>query len=128
MQICHTGEIDIYYAIHGGGFPLLFIPGLSGGVWSWSGQVPFFKDHYRCVTFDVRGAGFSGKPAGPYTMAQMAEDAVSLLDCLNIEQALVFSISMGGMITLEMARMAPQRIGAMVLACTHAGGNSRIAP
>ncbi len=128
MPFCNTGEIDLYYEIHGEGAPLLFISGLAGGSWSWYGQLLFFRNHYRCIPFDNRGSGLSGKPKGPYTITRMAEDALCLLDCLQIDKALVFSISMGGMIALDMARIAPQRLGAMVLACTHAGGRNRISP
>jgi pimeloyl-ACP methyl ester carboxylesterase len=58
----------------------------------------------------------------------MAEDALRLLDRLGIEKALVFSLSMGGMIALELARIASGRLGAMLLGCTHAGGKNRIQP
>ncbi len=128
MPFCNTGEIDIYYEVHGSGFPLLFISGLAGGSWSWYGQVPFFKNHYKCVIFDNRGAGLSSKPTGPYTMTGIAEDALRLLDCLDVDRAHVFSVSMGGMIALEMARIASRRLGALLLGCTHAGGAKRISP
>ena len=61
-------------------------------------------------------------------MAKMAEDALRLLDRLLIEKTLVFSLSMGGMIALELARIASGRLGAMLLGCTHAGGKTRISP
>ncbi len=128
MPFANIGDIDLYYEIHGEGFPLLFISGLSSSTWTWEGQVPFFKQHYRCIVFDNRGGGLSGKPPGPYSMAQMAEDALSLLDFLSIDKTLVFSLSMGGMIALELARIASDRLGAMLLGCTHAGGKSRISP
>ncbi len=128
MPFCNVGDIDLYYEIHGEGFPLLFISGLSGSTWSWEGQIPFFKDHYACIVFDNRGAGLSGKPLGMYTMPQMAEDALRLLDCLKIDKALVFSLSMGGMIALELARVASGRLQALLLGCTHAGGVQRVQP
>ena len=128
MPFMNIGDIDLHYEIHGEGFPLLFISGLSGSTWTWEGQIPFFEQHYRCIVFDNRGAGLSGKPAGPYTIAKMAEDALRLLDRLLIEKALVFSLSMGGMIALELARIASGRLGAMLLGCTHAGGKTRIPP
>jgi pimeloyl-ACP methyl ester carboxylesterase len=61
-------------------------------------------------------------------MAKMAGDALRLLDGLRIEKTLVFSLSMGGMIALEMARAASSRLEAMLLGCTNAGGTSRISP
>ena len=128
MPFCNIGDIDLHYEIHGDGFPILFIGGLSAGIPAWEGQIPFFKKHYRCIVFDNRGAGFSGKPPGPYTIARMAEDALRLLDCLRVEKALVFSLSMGGMIALELARIVSARLGAMLLGCTHAGGQDSISP
>jgi pimeloyl-ACP methyl ester carboxylesterase len=128
MPFSNIGDIDLHYEIHGEGFPLLFISGLSGSTYSWEGQIPFFENHYRCIVFDNRGAGLSGKPPGPYTMLKMAEDALRLLDRLLIEKTLVFSLSMGGMIALELAGIASGRLGAMLLGCTHAGGKRRIPP
>lgn len=128
MPFINIGDIDLNYEIHGEGFPLLFISGLAASTSTWEGQIGFFKDYYRCIVFDNRGAGLSGKPPGPYTIAQMAEDALRLLDGLRIEKALVFSLSMGGMIALELARIASRRLGAMLLGCTHAGGKNRVSP
>ena len=128
MPFCNIGDIDLYYEIHGEGFPLLFIGGLSASTRTWEGQIPFFKNHYRCIVFDNRGAGLSGKPPGPYSMASMAKDALRLLDSLRVEKAFVFSLSMGGMIALELAGIASGRLGAMLLGCTHAGGKRRIPP
>ena len=126
MSFINIGDIDLYYEMHGKGFPLLFITGLGGTTLTYAGQIPFFKDHYKCIAFDNRGAGQSGKPTGSYTIAKMAEDALGLLDGLRIEKAHVFAISMGGMIALELARIASMRLGAMLLGCTHAGGKTRI--
>ncbi len=126
MPFMNIGDIDLNYEIHGEGFPLLFISGLSASTSTWGGQIPFFEQHYRCILFDNRGAGLSGKPPGPYSMAQMAEDALGLLDRLLIEKTFVFSLSMGGMIALELARIAPKRLVAMLLGCTNAGGKTRI--
>lgn len=128
MPFSDIGDIDLHYEILGEGFPMLFISGLSGGAWTWEGQIPFFKQHYRCIVCDNRGAGLSGKPLSAYSIAQMAGDALRLLDRLLIEKALVFSLSMGGMIALELARIASGRLGAMLLGCTHAGGKTRISP
>ena len=128
MPFIKTGNIDLYYETHGEGAPLLFISGLGATTLTWDGQVPFFKNHYRCILFDNRGAGLSAKPPGPYSIAGMAGDALGLLDGLMVEKAFVFSLSMGGMIALELARIAPRRICAMLLGCTHAGGKAQIPP
>lgn len=122
MPICSNRHIDIYYEIHGQGPPLLLISGLGGGTWSWYGQVPYFEKFYTTIIFDNRGAGKSSMPPGPYTMSQLAEDALRLLDHLQVSQTFVLGISMGGMIAQELALLAPARIRALGLGCTHCGG------
>lgn len=128
MSYCQCNEITLYYENHGEGWPLLLISGLGGGSWSYYGQVPFFSSHYRTVTYDNRGAGRSGKPLGPYTIQQMAEDALCLLDHLEIDKAFVLGLSMGGMIAQELALLAPKRVRGLFLGCTHCGGPKRVPP
>lgn len=128
MPLCSCQDIDIYYETRGYGWPLLFISGLSGGSWSWYEQVPFFSEHFLTITYDNRGAGRSTMPPGPYTVKQLAEDARGLLDHLGIDECFVVGLSMGGMIAQELALLAPTKIRAMVLGCTHCGGTVRIPP
>jgi len=128
MPFCKCEEITLYYEVHGEGPPLLLVAGLGGGTWSWYGQVPYFKDCYRTIIFDNRGVGRSSIPQGPYQMRQFAEDARCLLDHLGVERAFVLGLSMGGMIAQELALLAPDRILALFLGCTHSGGLSRIPP
>jgi 3-oxoadipate enol-lactonase len=126
MPYCQCGQISMHYEIQGEGPPLLLVAGLGGGTWSWYGQAPYFSARYRTITFDNRGAGRSDMPHGPYRMEQLAEDARCLLDHLGIERTFVLGLSMGGMIAQELALLAPHRIQALFLGCTHGGGPSRV--
>ncbi|MHC1741634.1 MAG: alpha/beta fold hydrolase [Syntrophobacteraceae bacterium] len=128
MPFCTCGDISLYYETVGNGFPVLLLSGLSGGTWSWFGQIPELSEHYRVVSFDNRGAGQSGMPRGPYRMVELAGDALCLLDHLQIERAFVLGLSMGGMIAQELALLSPGRVQALVLGCTHSGGPTRFAP
>lgn len=128
MPFCNCGDVTLYFETVGSGHPLLLLSGLSGGTWSWFGQVPFLSGHYRVVCFDNRGAGQSSMPEGPYEMLELARDALRLLDRLEVEQAFVLGLSMGGMIAQELALLAPERVRALVLGCTHSGGPTRFAP
>jgi pimeloyl-ACP methyl ester carboxylesterase len=80
------------------------------------------KQAYRVVAFDNRGAGRSSQPEGAYTIPQMADDAVALLDHLGIASAHVVGASMGGMIAQEVALRHPERVRTLVLMCTTPGG------
>lgn len=128
MPYCSCGDITLYYETYGDGPPLLLLSGLSGGTWSWFGQVSDLGRSYHVVTFDNRGAGHSSMPPGPYRMGELAKDALCLLDHLRIDRTFVMGLSMGGMIAQELALLAPERVLAMVLGCTHAGGTTRFGP
>ena len=126
MPFCSCNDIKLYYEVHGQGFPIIFISGLSGGHWSWKEQVDFFRNDYQCIIFDNRGAGKSSKPQGPYNIEQMALDTVHLLYSLRIMEFCAVGISMGGMIAQELALLLPHRIRALVLCATHPGGDLHI--
>jgi 3-oxoadipate enol-lactonase len=128
MPYCQTRDVRLYYETHGRGPELLFISGLNGGTWSWYAQTPFFKEHYRTITLDNRGAGRSDMPPGPYRMEQFAADALCLLDYLQVDRALVVGASMGGMIAQALTLAAPARLAALVLVCTHCGPPERTPP
>ena len=77
------------------------------------------------MTFDNRGFGGSEITPGPYTTAQLAEDALGLLEALGIERAHVLGISLGGLIAQEFVLAAPERVHKLVLCSTTAGGRPR---
>jgi pimeloyl-ACP methyl ester carboxylesterase len=113
--------ITLYYEIHGNGDPVLFIQGLRNPCEMWFAQLPFFTKEFKTIIFDNRGAGRSEKPDEEYSIRQMAEDSIGLLDHMAISSARVVGVSMGGLIAQEMAIEFPKRIRKLVLLSTHYG-------
>ena len=126
MATTTVGDLDMYYEEHGSGDPLLLIMGLAADSMAWMFQLPAFSERYRTIVFDNRGVGRSGKPTGPYTIAQMADDAAGLLDKVEVARAHVVGVSMGGMIAQELALRHPKRVRGLVLACTYPEPDERV--
>jgi len=122
MGTAHVNNIDVHYEVHGAGEPLLLIMGLGANATAWEMQVAAFSPQFQVIAYDNRGAGRSDKPNEPYSMAQMAGDAAGLLDHLGIASAHVFGMSMGGMIAQELVLRHPDRVQALILGGTMAGG------
>lgn len=107
---------------HGEGAPLLLIHGLGYARWGWEPVVEPLACTFEVLLFDNRGVGESDAPPGPYTVSQLAEDAVQVLDEARVERAHVCGTSLGGMIAQQLALDHPERVARLVLACTTPGG------
>ena len=114
--------MKIAWERQGSGPPLLLIHGLGYARWGWEPVLPGLAERFEVVLFDNRGIGESDAPPGPYTVAEMAGDAVQVLDEAGIERAHVVGTSLGGMIAQELALAHPDRVDRLVLACTTPGG------
>ncbi|MGI9007226.1 MAG: alpha/beta fold hydrolase [Streptosporangiaceae bacterium] len=86
----------------------------------WDGLVPWLGGRYRLLRFELPGHGGAPAPRGPYTIAQLGQSVLALLDQHGIERAAYAGISLGGMIGMWLAAHAPGRIGALGLVCTSA--------
>ncbi|QXI27522.1 alpha/beta fold hydrolase [Pseudomonas vanderleydeniana] len=130
---------------------LLLIMGLGGQLIHWPDEVvvALCQQGFRVIRYDNRDVGLStwrqapasanltfevlryklGLPvAAPYSLTDMAGDALGLMDALQVEQFHVLGASMGGMIAQRVAAMAPQRVESLTLVMTSSGAEGLPAP
>jgi 3-oxoadipate enol-lactonase len=86
----------------------------------WKTQSDRLGEQFRTLRYDIRGHGASEVPAGPYSIADLGGDLVSLLDRVGVERASLCGLSIGGMISMWVAAHHPERVERLVLCCTSA--------
>ncbi len=131
MPIAQVAGRELDYERSGSGPPLFLIMGMSGTALHWGEAfLAALRADFEVIVFDHRGVGASTRLEGPITIAEMAQDALGLLDELQIESAHVLGISMGGMIAQELALAHPERVRTLTLGCSYCGGEGsvRLAP
>ncbi|MDP9371740.1 MAG: alpha/beta hydrolase [Chloroflexota bacterium] len=116
MPRIDAGGVELFYESAGEGTPLVL---QAHHHISWMVyQVPYFSQFYRVITFDRRGTGRSGSPAGEWSSADFARDLRNLLDALGIERAIIGGASLGGVISCQFGLDYPDRALGLVLGHT----------
>jgi pimeloyl-ACP methyl ester carboxylesterase len=117
MPRAPVNGIELNYREKGEGYPVFLLHGYTGNLRNWALQVPALSGGYRMVSIDHRGHGESERPKDPagYTLDQMAEDALGVLDHLGIEECYLVGHSMGGAIAQHLVLAHPERVQALVL-------------
>ncbi len=124
MTIATTSRLALPFEAQGSGHPVLFISGTGDDRNGWAMQVPALATNFRCITFDNRDVGASPRTPEDYTIDDMARDALTVLDRTGVERAHVVGHSMGGLISLAVAKLAPERVTGLALVDTFAYGNA----
>lgn len=116
----YAGSSDaLYYEDVGHGHPLFFIPGFGGVGSFWRNQVNFLKGRrFRVITIDQRGAGASARSQQEYSLDQMSEDVLTVMDAAGIDAAVLVGHSTGGAIAQRLAVWTPNRVSGMLLSST----------
>jgi 3-oxoadipate enol-lactonase len=86
----------------------------------WEPQVPVLAERFRVISYDTRGHGRSPAPDGPYSLDDLVDDAVALLDEVGAERAHVAGLSLGGMTAMRLAVREPARVHRLAVLCTSA--------
>ncbi|MGH7895506.1 MAG: alpha/beta fold hydrolase, partial [Candidatus Binatia bacterium] len=120
MPFVRANGVQIHVEESGSGPPLLLIMGLGASLETWEAQREAFAARFRVIAFDNRGAGRSEIPPPPWSVVDMAADAVGVLDALGVGRAHVLGVSMGGMIAQEMVIRHPARVDHLIVAVSFA--------
>ncbi len=120
--------IKIHYETYGeGAHTFLFIP-----TWSfvhsraYKAQIPYFSEHFRCITYDPRGNGKSDRPVDPeaYRLKDYVGDALAVMDATGTRKAILFGYSLSSAVANALAAYHPERVEAVIMV----GTNSPLAP
>ncbi len=119
--------VSIDYAVDGdpGDPSVLLLAGLGYGRWMWRWLTATLADQYEVIRPDNRGTGESDTPDGPYTIDELAADAIAVLDDHDVDRVHVCGASMGGM-TAQALALVDDRVDSLTLLCTSPGGEDAV--
>lgn len=135
MPTAELGQVRLHYEMDGTADKpvLVFSNSIGSSLSMWDRVLSDLADRFRILRYDTRGHGASSVPPGPYTMADLGNDVVGLLDLLTIGRCIFCGLSLGGMTGIWLAANEPRRVEKLILANTGArigtreGWNDRIA-
>ena len=122
MPTVTVNGVDLFYDLAGSkGLPTVaFSNSLGSTIEMWDGVAEALAGRFRVLRYDAQGHGRSGARDEPTTIDDLADDLAGLLDALDIRQAHVVGLSLGGMTAQAFAVLHPERTASLVLMATAA--------
>ena len=106
-----VGGVRLHVAEAGAAEPVVFLHGFPQHWWEWRHQIgPLAAEGYRVLAPDLRGAGWSDAPRGPYRKSEMALDLLAVLDELGVQRVKIAAHDWGGPVAFELLLRAPERV------------------
>ena len=127
MPTFSANGVEIYYEVTGQGYPLIWSHEFGGSYDSWEAQVKFFSRRYQVITYAARGWPPSDVPEGPaaYTQDIVVNDLYLLMRHLNISEAHIGGLSMGGSVALNFGIAHPEMAKSLIVASAGSGSTNR---
>jgi pimeloyl-ACP methyl ester carboxylesterase len=107
--------------------PLVFVHGFPYDHRMWDAQINKFQSNYYCITYDIRGLGESPARGGQFTMEDLADDLLKLIEDMNLNKPVVCGLSMGGYITLRAVEKDESKFGGIILCDTKSAADTNAA-
>ena len=95
--------------------PLIFLHGTGCDASDWMSVTDALPRNQRCIALDFRGHGQSPVPTQPFTLTDLAEDVLHLVDRLSLQELVIVGHSLGGMVAMEVAQRSSRVIGLVLL-------------
>lgn len=122
MARATNGAASLYYETDGSGETVAFLGEIGYGAWQWGWQHAAVAGPYESLVADVRGAGRSDGPPGPYDVSDLAADAEAVLADRGVRTAHLVGAGLGGAVALTVARDSG-RVDSLTLIGTSARGS-----
>ena len=122
MPTFKSNNVEINYQTFGDTSKpaIIFSNSLGTNFSMWQAQIDALKNDFFVICYDTRGHGQSSAPQGPYTIDQLGQDVIHLLNHLNVEKAAFCGISMGGLTGQWLAINYPERFNHVIVCNTAA--------
>ncbi len=122
QRIVRVGDAEVCFALDGPAqAPVVMLAhGILTSHRMWDALATMLAPHWCVLRYDLRGHGGSSATDPPYAMAQLAEDAVGLLDALGVARVHFIGTSLGGMIGQQLGARFGSRLHSLTLANTSA--------
>jgi pimeloyl-ACP methyl ester carboxylesterase len=116
--------LQLYYQVHGSGRPLVLLHGSLLTIDTTFGPIlPALAENHQVIALEMQGHGHTADTDRAITLDTLADDVVTLLGQLGIDQADVFGFSLGAMVGLTIALERPDVLGKLVLVSGHYRGD-----
>jgi 3-oxoadipate enol-lactonase/4-carboxymuconolactone decarboxylase len=122
MPFAINDGVRLYWRLDGAADKpvLVLLNSIGTDLSAWDRALPYLVPHFRLLRMDNRGHGASDAPVGDYDLDTLAADTLAVMDAAGVATAAICGVSLGGMIAMTIAVTAPERVTALIPACTSA--------
>jgi pimeloyl-ACP methyl ester carboxylesterase len=117
MPTVQVNGAELYYEIHGSGFPLVLSHTGMTSLNNYDQNIPVLAEKYQVIAYDRRGCGRSTAPEGTKSAETWVQDLHGLLQHLGIGRAYIGGVSFGAMLSVEFLFAHPEMVEALISSC-----------